>query len=295
MKPIILTLLVVACLFRHELMADDPLRRSIVEQDTVKLLPQITASQKTLPLPGEAFRLNGHDAFIILPKGAGSGRDAISWVWYAPTLNGLPAQAEVWMFERFLQAGVAIAGIDVGESYGSPNGRKKYDDFYEYLTTSRKFDSKPCLLARSRGGLMLYSWAAENPESVSGIAGIYPVCNIASYPGIQQACAAYELTAEQLKADLNKHNPVDRLASLAKANVPIFHIHGDQDTVVPLDNNSALLAQRYRELGGSMELEIVAGQGHNMWDGWFQSDKLVEFVCASVGRPIHKLPVPESE
>ena len=268
---------------------------SLGQPETFDSLPQITASQKTLPLPGESFKLNGDDAFIIIPKGAGRSSDAISWVWYAPTLNGLPAQAEEWMFERFLQAGVAIAGIDVGESYGSPNGRKKYDDFYKYLTTSRKFDSKPCLLARSRGGLMLYSWAAENPESVSGIAGIYPVCNIASYPGIEQACAAYGLTAEQLKANLNNYNPVDRLASLAEAKVPIFHIHGDQDTVVPIDVNSALLAQRYRELGGPMELEIVAGQGHNMWDGWFQSDKLVEFVCSSVGRPIHNHPVPESE
>lgn len=199
------------------------------------------------------------------------------------------------MFERFLKAGIAIAGIDVGESYGSPNGRTKYDHFYEYLITSRKFDSKPCLLARSRGGLMLYSWAAENPQSVSGIAGIYPVCNIASYPGIERACGAYELTAEQLKANLIQHNPIDRLAPLANANVPIFHLHGDQDKVVPLDENSALLAQRYRELGGEIELEVVEGQGHNMWDGWFQSEKLVEFVCSSVGRPVHKHPVPESE
>ena len=233
-------------------------------------LPQITASRKTLPLLGESFRLNGDDACVILPKRAGRADNKSAWVWYAPTLDGLPAKAEEWMFERFLKAGVAIAGIDVGESYGSPNGRKKYDAFYEYLTTSRKFDRKPCLLARSRGGLMLYSWAAENPETVSGIAGIYPVCNIASYPGIERACGAYELTAEQLKADSNKYNPVDRLAKLAKANVPIFHIHGDQDTVVPLDDNSALLAQRYRELGGTIELEVVVGQGHNMWDGWFQ-------------------------
>ena len=94
---------------------------SLGQPETFDSLPQITASQKTLPLPGESFKLNGDDTFIIIPKGAGRSSDAISWVWYAPTLNGLPAQAEEWMFERFLQAGVAIAGIDVGESYGSPS------------------------------------------------------------------------------------------------------------------------------------------------------------------------------
>ncbi len=263
--------------------------------ETADEIPKITASQKTLPLSGESFKLNGSDAFVILPKGHRDAEAEIPWVWYAPTLPTYPANEERWMFERFLNSGIAIAGIDVGESYGSPNGRKKCDALYNYLVTSRKFGGNPCLLARSRGGLMLYSWAVENPKSVSGIAGIYPVCNIASYPGIEQACAAYELTAEQLQANLTKHNPIDRLAPLAEAKVPIFHIHGDQDDVVPLKDNSLLLAERYRALGGEIDLEVVVGQGHNMWDGWFQSERLVEFVCRSLGRPVYKHPVPESE
>ena len=264
------------------------------QQEVTESIPKITTSQKSLPLPGESFKINGDDAFVILPKGWRNNKD-IPWVWYAPTLDGLPAKAEQWMFERFLAAGVAIAGIDVGESYGSPDGRAKYSDFYNYLIESRNFNSKPCLLARSRGGLMLYNWAAENPESVAGIAGIYPVCNITSYPGIEKACGAFELTAEQLTADLAMHNPVDRLAGLAEASVPIFHLHGDRDQVVPLIENSAIVAEKYKEFGGEMTLEIVAGQGHNMWSGWFQSETLVDFVLTSLGRPRHTHPVPNSE
>jgi len=45
-------------------------------------------------------------------------------------------------------------------------------------------------MARSRGGLMLYSWAVEHPQSVGGVVGIYPVCNIKSYPGIARAAGA---------------------------------------------------------------------------------------------------------
>jgi hypothetical protein len=48
--------------------------------------------------------------------------------------------------------------------------------------------------------------------------------------------------------------------------------------VVPLDKNSALIKERYDKLGGSMMLEVVKGQGHNMWNGWFQSQALVDFV-----------------
>jgi hypothetical protein len=50
------------------------------------------------------------------------------------------------------------------------------------------------------------------------------------------------------------------------------------DRVVPLDKNSALIKKRYDKLGGPMTLEVVKGQGHNMWAGWFQSQNLVDFV-----------------
>jgi len=200
----------------------------------------------------------------------------------------LPGGAEKWMFERFLKAGIAIAGIDVGESYGSPKGRALYSALHKHLVEKRGLAKQACLLARSRGGLMLYSWAAENPDKVRCITGIYPVCNIASYPGLPRASGAYELTAEQLKAQLAKHNPIDRLAPLAKAKVPIFHIHGDMDRVVPLDKNSAMIKQRYDKLGGPMTLEVVEGQGHNMWLGWFQSQKLVDFVVKHAKSPAAK-------
>lgn len=237
--------------------------------------PVIRPGQKMLPMAGESFQLDGHDAFVILPAKPAEGRP---WVWYAPTLKGLPAKSELWMFERFLKEGIAVAGIDVGESYGSPTGRGIYSALYEHLTTSRKFGKKPIMLARSRGGLMLYSWAVENPESVGGVAGIYPVCNIASYPGVKKAAGAYGMTAEELQEKLTEHNPVDRLEPLARAKVPVFHIHGDSDKVVPLDKNTAVLEERYKAFGGPIEVEVVAGQGHNMWKGWFESQRLVDFV-----------------
>ena len=237
------------------------------------------AVSKKLPFPGEVFAVEGRPAFLILPPSPKPGAP-VPWGWYAPTLPGLPGGAEKWMFEKFLAEGLAIAGVDVGESYGSPKGRALYSALYKELVERRGLAAKACLLARSRGGLMLYNWAVENPHAVAGVAGIYPVCNLQSYPGIQRACGAYEMTPAQLTAKLGEHNPIDRLAPLAKAGVPIFHIHGDKDTVVPLEQNSAEVARRYKKLGGTMTLVVVKGQGHNMWPGWFQSQPLVDFVIA---------------
>lgn len=125
---------------------------------------------------------------------------------------------------------------------------------------------------------MTLTWAAEHPDKVGGFAGIYPVCNIASYPGIAKAAPAYGLTPEELEAQLKEHNPIDRLAPLAKARIPLFAIHGDVDTLVPLKENSGLLHERYAALGGEMRLIVPPGQGHNMWTGFFQCQELVDFV-----------------
>ena len=234
---------------------------------------------KSLPVPGEIFEVEGHEAWLMVPAQR-SSTNAMPWVWYAPTLPGLPASEEKEMFEKFLAAGIAIGGIDVGESYGSQAGRRLFTALYEELVTKRGFSKRPCLLARSRGGLMLYNWAVEHPSSVACIAGIYPVGNIASWPGIPRAAGAYGMTAEQFTAKLAENNPVDRLEPLARAKVPLLHIHGDADTVVTLEDHSALLAERYRQFGGEMTLIVPKGQGHNYWPGFFNCQELIDFVIA---------------
>jgi hypothetical protein len=255
----------------------------------VVLAPPAVAQTTNGPNKRENFIVDEHKAFVLEPPQSARRDGPMPWVWYAPTLGkGLPGGSEKWMFDRFHKAGIAIAGIDVGESYGSPKGRAIYQELYVELTTKRGYGKKPVLLARSRGGLMLYNWAVEHPESVGGIAGIYPVCNLTSYPGIQRAAGAYGVTAAELQAKLTDHNPIDRLAQLAKAKVPIFHIHGDKDGTVPLESNSAVLARRYKALNGPVEIEVIKGQGHNLWKGWFESKTLTDFVITrSLGKPLH--------
>jgi hypothetical protein len=234
---------------------------------------------KELILPGESFVVAGRPAFILTPA-ASKRRTPQPWIFYAPTLPGYPDAHEKWMHEQFVAAGVAVAGIDIGEAHGSPRGRRLFTEFYRELTEKRGFAPKPCLLGRSRGGLWVTSWAIEHPDKVAGIAGIYPVFDLRTYPGLAKAAPTYDLTPAELQARLTELNPIERISVLANHRVPAFLIHGDEDKVVPLTQNSAEYVARYRAAGATemVTLVVAKGQGHNFWDGFFHSRPLIEFA-----------------
>ncbi|OYW28693.1 MAG: alpha/beta hydrolase, partial [Chthoniobacter sp. 12-60-6] len=220
-------------------------------------------------------------AFILWPEKP-LQRQPQPWIFYAPTLSGYPDEHEKWMHQQFLEAGVAVAGIDVGEGYGSPRSRELFTAFYDEVTTKRAFAAKPCMLGRSRGGLWVTSWACANPDKVAGIAGIYPVFDLRTYPKLPNAAPAYELTATELETRPAEHNPIEQVGVLAEAKVPVLFIHGDQDKVVPLKENSAEFAARYRKAGAEdlVKLIVAEGQGHNYWEGFFRCRELVDFAIA---------------
>lgn len=224
----------------------------------------------------ENIEVNNRKAFIISSEYTKTA-SRHPWVWYAPTLPGLPGAEEDWMIQHFLDNGIAMAGIDVGESMGNKKGVNFFSDLYAEMV-KRNYSKKPVLLARSRGGLMLYNWAFRNPRKVGAIAGIYPVCDLRSFPGIKNAALAYGMSEERLIKSLYKYNPVSLLKPLADHGVPILHLHGDRDALVPLEDNSAAVAKNYRKHGGNMKLSIQYGHGHDMWEGFFKSTELIDFV-----------------
>jgi alpha-beta hydrolase superfamily lysophospholipase len=50
---------------------------------------------------------------------------------------------------------------------------------------------------------------------------------------------------------------------VAKAHIPILAICGDADKVVPYMENTGLLEQRYKELGGKIEVILKPGVDHH--------------------------------
>jgi len=237
--------------------------------------------RKQVLINGETFDLAGRRAFRMMPEKAAGDPATKPWIFYGPTLNAYPDQAENWMHQQFIDAGIAIAGVDVGEAYGSPAAFPWFEALYQKMVADG-YSTRPVLLGRSRGGLWVSSWAIAHPERVAGIAGIYPVYDFTTYPGLEKAAPAYKLSPAELEARLDEFNPIRRAETLARAKIPVFIIHGTDDTVVPLAENSGTLEQIYKTAGAGDLIEVMKaeGEGHSFWPGFFNCTELVEFVIA---------------
>jgi pimeloyl-ACP methyl ester carboxylesterase len=252
--------------------------------------PRSALPQKILVLPGEVFEVSGRTAFLFTPAEASAASSPKPWILYSPTLPAYPDKAEKWMHEQFVAAGVAVAGVDTGESYGSPEAVKAAEALHAEMVR-RGYSTKPALLGRSRGGLWASAWAVARPELTAGVGGIYPVYDWRTYPGLGKAAVAYGLSPEQLAAQAADLCPIERIDVAARADVPFCIIHGDDDKVVPLGPNSAEVKKRYEAAGkGELVTLIVApDQGHSFWDGFFNCQPLVDFLIARAkAQPAHQ-------
>ncbi len=188
-------------------------------------------------------------------------------------------------FESSMRAGISIAGFDLGEVRGSPASTAKFTLFYDEMV-KRSWSPKPILLGQSRGGMMTLAWAVRHPDKVRAWVGIYPVCNLASWPLKNSKAATladFALPEAELTARLSQFNPVDNLQGLLANKVPMFVVHGDSELVVPYADNTRLLKERYEAGGGQITVKLIPGEGHKVGPSFFECPELVDFVLKQAG------------
>lgn len=243
---------------------------------------RVVADDK-LPLAAETFEVEGSTAFVHAAPEPAKGKP---WVWYAPTLKGVSLVGRKLYFESLMRAGISIAGFDLGEVRGAPGSTAKFSRFYEEMVR-RGWSPKPILLGQSRGGMMTLAWAFRNPDKVRAWVGIYPVCNLASWPLKNSKAATladFAMTEDELVSRLKEFNPVDNLQGLLANKVPMFVVHGDSDVVVPYDDNTRVLKERYEAGGGAIAVKVIPGEGHKVSPSFFECQELVDFVLAQIAK-----------
>ena len=217
---------------------------------------------------------------VVAPKTAAAGRP---WVWHGEFFGHKPAPDIA-----LLGKGFHIVYVKINDMLGCPDAVKLWNQCYAELTTSYGLSPKPALVGLSRGGLYCYNWATSNPDKVSCIYGDAPVCDFKSWPGGKGKGKGDPRNwgfvlklwgfKDEAAALAYQGNPVDSLAPLAKAGVPLLHVFGDADDVVPWEENTGLIESHYKALGGSITMIRKPGVGHHP-HGLEDSTPIVEFIA----------------
>jgi alpha-beta hydrolase superfamily lysophospholipase len=248
----------------------------------------------TPDFPGKKGRWNGFESYefevgqrpcrIVIPNEVAEGNP---WVWRA-VFWGVEPQTEI----ELLNKGYYVAFISCSDLLGSPQHLKERNAFYNLLTKQYGFSKKPVLIGMSRGGFCALRWAIANPKKVSCLYIDAPVCDLKSWPGgkgkgksspkdWQQVLELYNLTEE--KALRFKGNPVDALKPLAKRKTPILSVCGDCDNVVPYEENTAILVERYKSMNAPIEVILKHGIGHHP-HSLTDPTPIVEFILKNTAK-----------
>lgn len=235
----------------------------ITHHEFVGEVPSQITSQRGMNQQIDFF-INGRTATLICPKTPAPGRP---WIWRTEFLGAFPS-----VDDALLAKGWHIAYINVQNLYGAPTALDAMDGFHSYLIDHQKLAAKPVLEGFSRGGLFAFNWAARNPSKVAALYVDAPVCDFKSWPGGKgkgkgspddwKGCLkAYKFTEEQALA--YPLNPVDNLAPIAAAKIPIIAVAGDADDTVPIEENIKIVEARYLKLGGEIKVIIKPGCAHH--------------------------------
>ena len=233
-----------------------------------------------------SFTRGGLQCRVVKPRVAVKGRH---WIWRARFFGHEP-QFDKAMLDR----GWHVVYVEVGGLFGGPEAVRHWDVFYKMLTDAGLSD-KPVLEGMSRGGMIIYNWAKQNPEKVAGIYGDNPVCDGRSWPGGKgegkgstgdwtQCMKIYGI--DEKSAKNFKGFPIDGLERLAKAKVPLFHVVGSADSVVPVKENTDVLQKNYEALGGKIEVIRKAGLDHHP-HSLKDPKPLIDFAIRCVGERVN--------
>lgn len=210
------------------------------------------------------FDIDGLAAKIVFPKQVNSDHN---WIWRARFWGHEP-QTDITLLER----GFHLVWIEMADLYGSPKAIKIGNTFYQYVREKYDLDEKVVLEGFSRGGLFVYNWALENIGKVACIYADAPVLDIKSWPGGEgqgngsaddwtKCKRAYAL----LDADVDNYQdgPIDKCAKLADAKIPLLHVCGAADVVVPYAENTKRFEEELVKVGGQVKVILKEGVGHH--------------------------------
>ena len=195
------------------------------------------------------FTFMEHNAILIVPNQA---RADGKWLLKTEYFGAFPS-FELAMLEK----GYHLAHVQNTTRWCLPEDTERQAAFCEFLHAEFGLAKSCMTVGMSCGGMQAVYLASKHPQLVSLIYLDAPVLNLLSCPcnvGRGEGGKMYEefvqATGRTISSLINDRNhPIDHVDSLLQHKLPLALVCGEKDTVVPYDENGALLAKKYRASG----------------------------------------------
>ncbi len=157
-----------------------------------------------------------------------------------------PAPGKPWVFHpSFLERDSAVSLALLASGYhlvlppisGSGAVQKLWDELYNRMVDNG-FAKKVVMEGTGAKAGESYAWAIANAEKVTAIYARNPL----------------------MRSLMSKTPPIDNLAPLARAGVPLLHDCGSLDPW--LKEHTRVVEKRYKDLGGKITVLVTEGEGH---------------------------------
>ena len=220
------------------------------------------------------FEFENCNAWIAEPKyPAGDGR----WSWCTVWPEAFVKRVGI---VDLLEHGFYHVHIDAFAFRASPEGVAVMNRFQDFLV-SMGLSYKANLIGMSWGGFFSLRYSQTYPERIAAVYLDAPVCNAADpssldSPRTQSILENYKLSFEELS--VSKLNPLNNVAPLVNARIPLMAAVGETDQSVDIDTNFNVLEKKIIELGGSITTFRRNYWGHHP-HGLDDTQVLLEFHC----------------
>ena len=215
------------------------------------------------------FDFGGYNAWLVCPAAGTKVAEGRPWTW---TMQWRTAYVERTGASEMLRRGWHHAAIDTFKHRMDAKGLEVNQAFQRYLVDELGLKPKTALIGMSWGGFFSVRYAATYPDCVDRIYLDAPLLNfhefIPNFAPTEQAKRIGGDGADWGKGPLDGKSwaddprmPVNMVAPIAKARIPVLLLYGGQDQTVRPELNSELFISRMRALGGLVQVGMDDAEG----------------------------------
>lgn len=223
----------------------------------------------------DSFTLGGYEGGIVVPKAPANGRP---WVWRAEFFGAFDYADRV-----LLDLGWHIVYYKISDKFGSCMAVNLMKYFHDYMVEEFDLNLQADIFGFSRGGLYATNYTAKFPNDISVLYLDAPVLDLKSWPlGVGKGLGSehdVELCKEEFSTeDIKQINdiPLNKINALNNAKVPIIIVYGDVDDVVPYEENSGVLINKF-----NYDIKIICKKGVGHHPHSLENPKeIVDFIVA---------------